>query len=68
MLEHDYCLLTVKYILYSIKKSRQGQYWYIIKHRFCAAGNFIKVRCSNTVFYVYVRKYPKIDNKFLELH
>ena len=32
---------------------RQGQYWQIAYYRFLEVWNAIKIRCSNTVFYVY---------------
>jgi hypothetical protein len=35
---------------------RQGRYWQIANLRILVAWNGIKMRCSNTVFYVYSRK------------
>ena len=36
--------------------NRQGQYWQIAKHRFLFCMEWLKLRCSNTVFFMFTQE------------
>ena len=58
-----YFLLLTKVYTYTLY-SKQGRYWQIANPRFLVAWNSIKMRCSNTYFYVYLRKWSWNWGKF----